>query len=240
MFDAWMNMWTKGPETMVNGWTAMNDAVPSVTDGDMPMWLTSLSTPVMAPAMVGAVAANTAVATWAGLWMSAPLAGVAAFSALTGGVSAAPAKTKAKTVAKTMAKTVAKVTVKPATKAAVKSAAPKAAPKAVALKAATPKAGEPKATAQPTTAKQSTSKVNDRPAGLDAPKGGKADDLKQISGVGPKLESVLNDLGIYHFDQIAAWTKKEIVWVDDYLRFKGRIDRDGWIGQAKALAKEAA
>lgn len=47
MFDAWMNLWTKGPETMVNGWTAMNDAVPSVTDGDMPMWLTSMSTPVM-------------------------------------------------------------------------------------------------------------------------------------------------------------------------------------------------
>jgi branched-chain amino acid transport system ATP-binding protein len=236
MFDAWMNMWTKGPETMVNGWTAMNDAVPSVTDGDMPMWLTSLSTPVMAPAMVGAVAANTAVATWAGLWMGAPLAGVAAFSALTGGVAAAPAKPKTKP------KTVAKVTVKPATKTAMKTAV-KTAVKAAAPKTVTPEAAAPKIAkpaAKPAPAEQTAPKVDDRPAGLDAPKGGKADDLKQISGVGPKLESVLNDLGIYHFDQIAAWTKKEIAWVDDYLRFKGRIDRDGWIGQAKALAKEAA
>jgi branched-chain amino acid transport system ATP-binding protein len=232
MFDAWMNMWTKGPETMVNGWTAMNDAVPSVTDGDMPIWLTSLSTPVMAPAMVGAVAANTAVATWAGLWMGAPLAGAAAFSALTGAVSAVPAKPKTKP------RTVAKVTVKPATKTAVKTAVKAAASKTVTPKAAAPKAVNP--AAKPAPAEQSAPKVDDRPAGLDAPKGGKADDLQQISGVGPKLESVLNDLGIYHFDQIAAWTKKEIAWVDDYLRFKGRIDRDGWIGQAKALAKEAA
>jgi NADH-quinone oxidoreductase subunit E len=83
-------------------------------------------------------------------------------------------------------------------------------------------------------------KLGDRPAGLAAPKGGKADDLKRIAGVGPKLESVLNDLGIYHFDQIAAWTKKETAWVDTYLRFKGRIERDGWIAQAKAFAREAA
>jgi predicted flap endonuclease-1-like 5' DNA nuclease len=230
MFDAWMNMWTKGPETMVNGWTAMNDAVPSVTDGDMPMWLTSMSTPVMAPAMVGAVVANTAAATWAGLVMSAPLAGAAAYSALTGEGSARAAKPKTKT----------KVTVQPATKAAVNAATPKATtPKTASSKPAAKGAAKP-ASAKPAGAKQPAPKLDDRPSGLDAPKGGKADDLKQISGVGPKLESVLNDLGIYHFDQIAAWTKKEIAWVDDYLRFKGRIDRDGWIGQAKTLAKEAA
>ncbi|VAW17857.1 NADH-ubiquinone oxidoreductase chain E [hydrothermal vent metagenome] len=64
-----------------------------------------------------------------------------------------------------------------------------------------------------------------------------ADDLKRISGVGPKLEGVLNGLGIYRFDQIAAWTAEHIAWVDARLKFKGRIERDDWIGQAKALAR---
>jgi len=75
----------------------------------------------------------------------------------------------------------------------------------------------------------------DRPAALDAPQGTK-DDLKLISGVGPKLEGVLNDLGVYHFWQIARWTQREVAWVDDYLSFKGRINRDKWIDQAKVLA----
>ncbi len=78
----------------------------------------------------------------------------------------------------------------------------------------------------------------ERPAGLDAPKGD-ADDLKKIGGVGPKLEGTLNELGIYHFWQIAEFTPDNVAWVDGYLSFKGRIDRDDWIGQAKALAAEA-
>lgn len=73
-----------------------------------------------------------------------------------------------------------------------------------------------------------------RPYGLEAPRGN-ADDLKRIAGIGPKLEIVLNDLGIYHFDQIAAWSTGEVDWVDDYLKFKGRIARDGWIAQARRL-----
>jgi len=75
-----------------------------------------------------------------------------------------------------------------------------------------------------------------KPVTLDGPRGGKADDLKQIKGVGPKLEGVINSLGFYHFDQIAAWTPDEIAWVDMRLKFKGRIERDGWIDQAKLLA----
>lgn len=66
---------------------------------------------------------------------------------------------------------------------------------------------------------------------------GVPDDLKQISGIGPKLETVLNELGIWSFDQIAAWKVEEVAWVDDYLSFKGRISRDDWIGQAHALTK---
>ncbi|AZO67740.1 MAG: NADH-ubiquinone dehydrogenase [Mesorhizobium sp.] len=62
-------------------------------------------------------------------------------------------------------------------------------------------------------------------------------DLKAISGIGPKLEKVLNGLGIWTYGQIAAWTPEEIAWVDDYLSFNGRIDRDDWLGQAAALAE---
>lgn len=62
------------------------------------------------------------------------------------------------------------------------------------------------------------------------------DDLKKISGIGPKLEAVLNGLGIWTYAQVAAWTAAEVAWIDDYLSFKGRVGRDGWIKQAKALA----
>ncbi|GLQ34209.1 hypothetical protein GCM10007939_04920 [Amylibacter marinus] len=63
------------------------------------------------------------------------------------------------------------------------------------------------------------------------------DDLKKIGGVGPKLEETLNKLGIYQFAQVAAWSNDEIMWVDDNLSFKGRIERDDWIGQASELMK---
>jgi NADH-quinone oxidoreductase subunit E len=72
---------------------------------------------------------------------------------------------------------------------------------------------------------------------LKSPRSTGADDLKRIVGVGPKLEKVLNDLGFWHFDQIAAWGPAEIAWVDARISFKGRIDRDDWVGQSAALAK---
>jgi len=75
-----------------------------------------------------------------------------------------------------------------------------------------------------------------RPAGLAAPEGA-ADDLKQIKGVGPKLEKMLNGMGYWHFRQIGAWTSAEIAWVDENLEgFKGRVTRDDWVPQAKVLA----
>ncbi|MFB9150780.1 NADH-quinone oxidoreductase subunit E [Roseovarius ramblicola] len=77
-----------------------------------------------------------------------------------------------------------------------------------------------------------------RPATLDGPRAGKADDLKKIKGVGPKLEKLANEMGVYHFDQIANWTEAEIAWVDDNLvGFKGRVSRDAWVEQAKLLAE---
>ncbi|WP_027168997.1 NADH-ubiquinone dehydrogenase [Mesorhizobium sp. WSM3224] len=71
-------------------------------------------------------------------------------------------------------------------------------------------------------------KVVDKPA--------KPSDLKAISGIGPKLEKVLNGLGIWTYGQIAAWTSEEIAWVEDYLSLAGRIGRDDWTAQAAALA----
>ncbi|WP_170784210.1 NADH-quinone oxidoreductase subunit NuoE [Ruegeria lacuscaerulensis] len=76
----------------------------------------------------------------------------------------------------------------------------------------------------------------DQPETLTAARGGKADDLKMLKGVGPKLEEKLNDLGVYHYDQIAKWTAANIAWVDARLKFKGRIERDGWVAQATSLA----
>lgn len=76
-----------------------------------------------------------------------------------------------------------------------------------------------------------------RPAGLDAPRDGAADDLKQIKGIGPKLEKLCNSLGFWHFDQVAAWTSDEVAWVDANLTgFKGRVSRDEWVEQAQVLA----
>ncbi|GAA6196272.1 hypothetical protein NBRC116598_17160 [Pseudophaeobacter arcticus] len=74
------------------------------------------------------------------------------------------------------------------------------------------------------------------PETLKEARGGLPDDLKLLKGVGPKLEQTLNDLGFFHFDQIAGWGAAEVAWVDSRLKFKGRIERDGWIAQAASLA----
>lgn len=63
------------------------------------------------------------------------------------------------------------------------------------------------------------------------------DDLKQLSGVGPALEKKLHEAGVTTFAQIAAWTEADIADMDEKLSFKGRIEREGWVEQAKELAK---
>lgn len=70
-----------------------------------------------------------------------------------------------------------------------------------------------------------------------APAVGEPDNLLLIKGIGPKLNTLLSDLGITRFDQIAAWTSGDIAEVDQYLgNFKGRIARDNWVEQAGLLA----
>ncbi len=73
---------------------------------------------------------------------------------------------------------------------------------------------------------------------LPAARDGKQDDLKRISGIGPKLEETLNALGIWHFDQIAGWGADDIAWIDGQLEgFRGRVERDDWVSQARALSQ---
>lgn len=96
------------------------------------------------------------------------------------------------------------------------------------------KYGDDSKAATPEAAKGSGSK----PEMLEAARGDGPDDLKQIKGVGPKLETVLHSMGFYHFDQIAAWGPDEVAWVDENLEgFKGRVSRDDWVAQAKILAE---
>ena len=76
----------------------------------------------------------------------------------------------------------------------------------------------------------------DKPKVLDAPRDGKADNLCRIKGIGFVIEEKLHKLGVYHFDQIAAWNEKEIEWIDSHLAFSGRIKREDWIAQAEKLA----
>ncbi|MBO6716912.1 MAG: dipeptide ABC transporter ATP-binding protein [Rhizobiaceae bacterium] len=85
-------------------------------------------------------------------------------------------------------------------------------------------------------AKGSASSDGGRPKSMKKP--AQPDDLKKISGVGPKIEGILNDLGIYTYAQVAAWKKAERDWVDARLKFHGRIEREDWVKQAKALAKK--
>ncbi len=75
-----------------------------------------------------------------------------------------------------------------------------------------------------------------KPILLNQAREGEKDNLQLIKGVGNVLEKVLNDMGIYHFDQIANWTEEEISWIDKSLAFPGRIKRENWVEQAKILA----
>ena len=75
-----------------------------------------------------------------------------------------------------------------------------------------------------------------RPASITIAEADK-NDLKRIKGIGPKNEIALNELGIFTFAQIAAWTSENVDWVEGYLSFPGRIARENWISQARQLAE---
>ncbi|MBB3710025.1 ATP-binding cassette domain-containing protein [Aminobacter sp. SS-2016] len=193
---------------------------------------TSTATPPAKPAARATPAANPATKT-AKVVKSA----VTATPAPKGSAKPAPAAKPA--VAKAETKTPAKPSSTAATKAPAKPAA-----KAAAKPAAKPAASTPKPTAakpaasKPAAAKPSAPKTISNV--LAAPRGGVADRLIAIKGIGPVNEKKLNEHGIFHFDQVAAWKKSDIAAAEAYLAFDGRIEREDWVGQAKALAREAA
>jgi predicted flap endonuclease-1-like 5' DNA nuclease len=110
----------------------------------------------------------------------------------------------------------------PKAKPVAKSKAEKPAAKVASRGAAKPKAAAPAG-----------------PARLKAARKGKADDLKEIEGIGPAMEKLVNSLGFYHFDQIASWSDADVALVDAEMKtFKGRIARDKWVAQAKLIVNE--
>ena len=114
--------------------------------------------------------------------------------------------------------------------------------KAEAPKAASSKAADAPAKAPAAAKAAKPAKVDEvagkQPKGLKAAKKGKADDLQIIEGIGPALQKLLNDLGIFHVDQIAQWGAAEIAWIDANLKgFKGRASRDRWVAQAKLIGE---
>lgn len=156
-------------------------------------------------------------------------------------------KTKKAPAQKTRARTVAKRGTK-------KAASPKVtATKGAAVTGAVNVAGQGASGAKRPSAATAGVNVNDAPKAVAKPKAkaseGKParvkkpkqpDDLKQINGIGPGIEKKLNGLGVWTFAQIGDWKKAEREWVNGYLSFKGRIERDDWVKQAKALAKQKA
>ena len=172
----------------------------------------AMAAPVMAaPAMAEASVVATSVSGPAAMFTSSPVAEPVAVRA---------AKPKA-------AKPAAKTASKPAAKAAAKPVVAEAKPVAAKVPAKPKVAKAPKVT---------------KPAGLvrlTGPRNGKADDLKEIEGIGPVLEKLCHSLGFYHFDQIAGWSDADVALVDTEMKtFKGRIVRDKWVPQAKIIITE--
>ncbi|MBP1882655.1 NADH:ubiquinone oxidoreductase [Sinorhizobium mexicanum] len=176
----------------------------------MAEWMKNMPNLSLAPLMAHPTAA-VAAATALGFGLSSHIAGIM-FGAMQGAVGAmqksipTPEQPKAAVPKPTAA----------LAKRAVQQA-PETSPAPVVV-ARSPKVSKPKAKARAKTAKQ------------DA-----GDDLKRISGIGPKLEQVLNARGIRRFADMAGWSEADVARLDKELGFDGRILRDDWVGQAKAL-----
>lgn len=187
---------------------ATRDAPSPATKADDPMPANDAPASATNAAAPAAATASAATARTAEVKPSTPLAGEAELAERKGEWKYEPETVKPKAKAKAKAKPKAK------------PAAPKKADAAPAPAASAAAAGEGK-----------------KPETLSAARDGGPDNLKEIKGVGPKLEALLQSMGFYHFDQVAAWGADEVAWVDQNLQgFKGRVSRDDWVAQAKILA----
>ncbi|MBY0351833.1 hypothetical protein [Tabrizicola sp.] len=197
-------------------------------------------------------------APWLGGWMIGAAAGLVAFAALTiiGEFDLTPAVVIGAVVAVLAGLILgmpwgagdgagdrvrfARAVSPPAAADASRPAEPKPEPVAAAVVSA-PRSDASKPAAKPGTKAKPKPKLA-KPAGpvrLTAPRNGKADDLKEIEGIGPAMEKLLNSLGFYHFDQIATWSDADVALVDAEMKtFKGRITRDKWVSQARIIVTE--
>jgi len=89
---------------------------------------------------------------------------------------------------------------------------------------------------EPHTSPSAPEVTADKPVLLSEPRNGVKDNLTRIKGIGLKIEESLNEVGIFHFDQIAAWDDENIAWADKTLGFPGRAKREAWVEQSNALA----
>jgi predicted flap endonuclease-1-like 5' DNA nuclease len=128
-------------------------------------------------------------------------------------------------------------TAPPKPQAPLKAAATKAAPAKSAKAAVAPKAAAPKAAAPKAAAPKPKTAPAPKPAAKAAPKAAtQPDNLLLLKGVGPKVSTLLKDMGVTSFAQIAAWSAADIAEIDSKLgAFAGRITRDNWVDQAKLL-----
>lgn len=125
-------------------------------------------------------------------------------------------------------------------KPAAKPRTRKARPAAAKGKSTTAARSKGAATSSARPAKSAGAKTDQQPATLKKPRAGGADNLTRIKGIGPLIEKKLNGLGIWHFDQIAAWKKKDVDWFGSQLSFQKRIGREEWVKQARILARGGA
>jgi NADH-quinone oxidoreductase subunit E len=213
------------------GMTALTDA--SLYDGSMVgAWKKRLADVDAKAAQAASAVVSAAPALAATAASAAPVASQAAPKpASPEPVAVVPGRTAAQPTSATAAPTSAPV--KAAITAPVSAGVAATAAATLMSKSATTSAGPSAnlgATSTPTGA-------GTRPPGLAAPRGDKADDLGLIWGVADKLEKKLNDQGIWHFDQIAAWTPAECLWIENNIDgMRGRILRDRWLEQCAKMA----
>jgi predicted flap endonuclease-1-like 5' DNA nuclease len=81
------------------------------------------------------------------------------------------------------------------------------------------------------------SSLDYKPLVLSTPRQSGADNFLKIRGIDEATEKLLNDTGIYHFDQISKWNTKNCAWIEEFLQFHGRIRKERWVEQAKILAE---
>lgn len=152
---------------------------------------------------------------------------------LTDGAKPKPIKKSAKPAAKAPA-----AKADDEAKPAKKSAGEKAAAKKQAEKPAEKPAGKKAAAPETKSAKaEAAAKPADGAPKLYDKAPADADDLTRLDGVGPKSAEALNELGVYKFAQMAAWTPEQIDWIDERVKVKKLFERDGWTDALKALAK---